>query len=213
MAAYDLEEQEQIAEFKAWWAQYGNLIVTVVLVASLGFAGWQAWNWRMNTRVAEAGELYSRLQQAVEEDSMEHSLALSGELIEKYDDMSQTQLGALLMADLQFQKSDFDGARSRLEWAADKGKDTALRELARLRLATALLQKGAVDEALARLQPVPEGPWRARFEDLRGDVLAAQGKTAEARAAWQAASGALGSGEGAENLRILLRIKLESLEG
>ena len=213
MAAYDLEEQEQIAEFKAWWARYGNLVVTVILVASLGFAGWQGWNWRMNTRVAEAGELYSKLQQAVAEDSMESSLALSGELIDKYGDMSQTQLGALLIAGLQFQKSDFDGARSKLEWAANKGRDPVLRDLARLRLATVLLQKGAIDEALARLQPVPEGTWRARFEDLRGDAFAAQGKNAEARAAWQAASGALGSGEGAENLRTVIRIKLESLEG
>jgi predicted negative regulator of RcsB-dependent stress response len=212
MAAYDLEEQEQIAEFKAWWVRYGNLVVTVVLVASLGFVGWQGWQWWMNTRVTEAGGLYLKLQQAVAENSMD-SLALSGELIDKYHDMSQAQLGALLMAGVQFQKSDFDGARSKLEWAADKGKDPVLRELARLRLAIVLLQKGAVDEALARLQPVPEGPWRARFEDLRGDVLASQGKAAEARAAWQAASDALGSGEGAKNLRILLRSKLESLEG
>jgi predicted negative regulator of RcsB-dependent stress response len=26
MATYDLEEQEQIAEIKAWWKQYGALL-------------------------------------------------------------------------------------------------------------------------------------------------------------------------------------------
>jgi len=30
MATYDLEEQEQIAELKAWWKQYGNLVMEAV---------------------------------------------------------------------------------------------------------------------------------------------------------------------------------------
>ena len=36
MAAYDLEEQEQLAEIKAWWKQYGNLVTGIVIAASLG---------------------------------------------------------------------------------------------------------------------------------------------------------------------------------
>ena len=36
MATYDLEEQEQIAELKAWWKQYGNLVAGVATVAALG---------------------------------------------------------------------------------------------------------------------------------------------------------------------------------
>ena len=28
----DLEEQEQVAELKAWWRQHGNLIVSVILM-------------------------------------------------------------------------------------------------------------------------------------------------------------------------------------
>ena len=30
MAAYDLEEQEQLAELKAWWKQNGNLLVNAL---------------------------------------------------------------------------------------------------------------------------------------------------------------------------------------
>ena len=35
MAVYDLEEQEQISELKAWWAQYGNFVVTLAVLAAL----------------------------------------------------------------------------------------------------------------------------------------------------------------------------------
>ena len=31
--AYDLEEQESLAEIKAWWEKWGNLILTVVTPA------------------------------------------------------------------------------------------------------------------------------------------------------------------------------------
>ena len=36
--AYDLEEQEQIASFKAFWAKYGNLITWVLILALGAFA-------------------------------------------------------------------------------------------------------------------------------------------------------------------------------
>ena len=66
MAVYDLEEQEQISELKAWWAQYGNLVVTLAVVAALASVGWQAWNWYQNRNAGEAGALYYAVQQAAE---------------------------------------------------------------------------------------------------------------------------------------------------
>jgi len=213
MAAYDLEEQEQIAEFKAWWAQYGNLIVTVLLALSLGFVGWQGWNKYRSVGAANASALYFDLQRAAAAEDAVQVRKIAGELISKHSNTVQAQMGALLSAGMQFQKNDLDNARPHLEWAADKGKDVILRDLARLRLAAVLLQQGAADQALTRLQPVPEGPLRARFEDLRGDVLAAQGKTNEARDAWVAAVKALGNLSSDLDMRDAIRVKLESLKG
>lgn len=214
MAVYDLEEQEQISELKAWWAQYGKLVTTIAVVTALSSVGWQGWQWYQNRTAAEAGALYFSLQQAASENDAQKARDAAGRLIGDYSGSTYAQLGALLSASVQFAGNDLDNARSQLEWAADKGKDPTLRELARLRLAVVLLQQGAHDEALARLQPVPSGANKARFEDLRGDVLATQGKTAEARAAYQAAVDTLGSaGDEAATLREVVRTKLESLEG
>jgi predicted negative regulator of RcsB-dependent stress response len=214
MAIYDLEEQEQLATIKAWWEQYGNLVTTMVTVIALALVGWQGWRWYQNRNAAEAEVLYFELQQAAAEGDAQIARDRAGVLISKYDGTLQAQLGALLSAGVQFQQNDLDNARPQLEWAAKEGKDPVLRDLARLRLATVLLQQGSADGALERLQPVPEGSWKAWFEDLRGDALAAQGKADEARKAWQAALDALegASGETA-NLRGLVRAKLESLEG
>ena len=48
MAVYDLEEQEQISELKAWWAQNGKWITTLAVVAALASVGWQGWQWYQN---------------------------------------------------------------------------------------------------------------------------------------------------------------------
>ena len=38
--AYDLEEQEQIANFKAFWNRFGNLILWVLIIALGGYAAY-----------------------------------------------------------------------------------------------------------------------------------------------------------------------------
>ena len=35
MAVYDLEEQEQLSELKAWWARWGTLITTAAVALAL----------------------------------------------------------------------------------------------------------------------------------------------------------------------------------
>ena len=45
MQNLDLEEQEKLEELKAWWRQYGNLILMAIIAASLAVAGWGGWRW------------------------------------------------------------------------------------------------------------------------------------------------------------------------
>lgn len=213
MAVYDLEEQEQISALKAWWASYGNLVTALVVAAALASVGWQGWQWWQGRKAAEAGALYFAVQQAAGSRDAQKARDGAGRLIGDYSGTVYAQLGALLSAGVQFDSGDLDNARAQLEWAADKGRDEALRDLARLRLAAVLLQKGEHDAALARLQAAPVVAYAARFADLRGDVLAAQGKPAEARAAYQAAIDGLAAlGDEAVTLREVVRVKLESLE-
>ena len=53
MATYDLEQQEQIDQFKQFWKQYGNLLTWLVLVVLSGFAAWNGYNWWQNQQAAK----------------------------------------------------------------------------------------------------------------------------------------------------------------
>ena len=77
MATYDLEEQEQIAEMKAWWQQYGNLLAGIVTAASICVVGWQGWNWYQRNQAAQASLVYSVMQKAVLENDAQRIKAAS----------------------------------------------------------------------------------------------------------------------------------------
>jgi predicted negative regulator of RcsB-dependent stress response len=204
MAHYDLEEQEQIDTLKTWWKMYGNLVTGVVVAASLGVIGWQGWNWYQRNQVAQASAIYGVLEQAVATNDVQKTKAAAGELAEKYGRTGYAALGALLAAKQSFEAGDLKTARVQLTWATENARDE-LRDLARLRLAAVLLDDKAFDEALKQLDAAHAAAFDARFLEMKGDVLVAQGKKPEARAAYKAALDKGGAG------RELLRQKLDNL--
>lgn len=215
MAAFDLDEQEQISELKAWWAQYGKFVTTIAVAAAIGSVGWQGWQYYRNTQANEASAVYFAVQQAAARGDAQKAREAAGQLIEKFGGTAYAEMAALTSAGVQIEAGDGKNARLQLEWIVGNGKDAAIKDIARLRLAALLLDEGAYDEALARLATAPAPALKARYEDLRGDVLAAAGKPAEARNAYQAALDALAAenAEGGETLREVIRIKQQALEG
>ena len=208
MAHYDLEEQEQIDSLKTWWKMYGNLVTGLVMAGSLAVVGWQGWNWYQGGQSAQAAAIYGVLEQAASVGDAQKVKAASGELVEKFGRTAYASLGAMVAAKQSFDAGDLKTAKTQLAWVADNGKNEA-RDLARLRLAAVQLDEQAYDEALKQLDAVHATAFDARFLELRGDVLSAQGKKAEARSAYKSALEKLADKQSAS--RELLQQKLDSL--
>ena len=215
MAAFDLEEQEQISQIKGWWEQFGTLVTGAAVAAALASVGWQGWQWYQGKQTAEASALYAVLQKAASEKNTQKSREAAGALIEKYNGTAYADMAALLSAKVQAEAGDLKNARVPLVWAATKANDPALRELARLRLATVMFDDKAYDEALAQLQAPTDESLVARFADLKGDILLAQGKREEARAAYKAVVTALETTTKSESaaLREIALAKLDAVGG
>ena len=215
MAAFDLEEQEQISQIKGWWEQYGTLVTGLAVAVALASVGWQGWQWYQGKQSAEASALYGVLQKAASEKNTQKSREAAGALIEKYNGTAYADMAALLSAKVQAEAGDLKNARVPLAWAATKASDPALRELARLRLATVMFDDKAYDEALAQLQAPTDDSLKARFADLKGDILLAQGKREEARAAYKSVVSALETATKSESaaLREIAQAKLDAVGG
>ena len=221
MATYDLEEQEQLDELKTWWKMHGNLVTSIITVAALAVLAWQGWNWWQRTQAAQASALFGGVQAAAAQNDAKRARELAGELIDKFSGTTYAGLAALLSAKAQIEGGDIKSARAQLTWTVDNAKDDGIRDIARLRLATVMLDDKAYDEALAKLASEPAPSLAPRFNDLRGDILLAQGKNAEAKAAYEAAlakldglikeGGAEARARGA--YRDTLQVKLDALGG
>lgn len=208
--AYDLQEQDQLDALRAFWNRWGTPILAVVTVVLLAIAGWRGYGWWQQKQSVEASAIHERLRKAVDARDMASVKQVSGELFEKYPGTIYASMGALLTARAWFESGDLKAAKAPLQWVIDKSSDPDHRLLARLRLAGVLLDEKAYDDALKLLTVSDAGAHAGAFADRRGDILVAQSKTAEARAAYKESLDKL---QANSPLRPLVQIKLDALGG
>ena len=210
MAAYDLEEQEQLSAMKAWWDKYGNHITTVATVVLVVLAGWVGWN-RYQTHLSDkATVVYGRLFSAAESGDQATLDQAAKELTSEYANHLQASLGTLIAARVDLDHKDTKSARIKFAWVIEHSQDDLVKDLTRLRLAALLLDDKAYDEAIKTIDGGVTSEFAARFADLRGDVLVEQGKIDAARAAYKQASEKYGDGN---SLKSMVDTKLEALGG
>jgi predicted negative regulator of RcsB-dependent stress response len=207
--AYDLEEQEQIANFKAFWGQYGNLISWVLIIALGGYAAYNFWNSHQRTQAAEASGLYDGLTEAIQAKDAAKIQRITGDLENKFGSTAYGPMAALAAAKAAFDANDLKTAKAQLQWAIDHGDDE-YKAIAKLRLSGVLLDEKAYDQALAQLNGEYPAQFAAEVQDRKGDILVAQNKLAEARSAYQAA---LDKMEKRHPARQIVQIKLEAIGG
>jgi predicted negative regulator of RcsB-dependent stress response len=187
MAAYDLEEQEQLESLKAWWKENGNLVLTTLSLVLVVLAAWQAWNYYQRNQAMQASALYAAVQKAAGANDLKQVRESAGAILEQYPRTEYAAMAALVSAKAHFQGGDLKTAHAQLAWVAENAKDEALQDIARLRLASVMLDEKAYDDALKTLDARHGAAFDAPFLAARGDVLVAQGKKDEARAAYKAA--------------------------
>lgn len=204
----DLQEQEQLDALKAFWKQYGNLITWTITLVLLVFAAWNGWNWYQREQAVKAGVMHEEVEKAVAANDLEKAVRVFGDLRQRFGGTVYATQAALLLARAQADAGKADDARASLGWAAEQGADEAYRSVARLRLAGLDLDAKKYDEALKSLDAAKSPSFVGLVADRRGDVLMAQGKKAEAVAAYQAAWKAL---DPAVEYRRLVEAKLVAL--
>ncbi len=206
--AYDLEEQEQIDAIKAWWNDYGNMVVIAVIACLVTVAAFQGWRYYRAQQADKAATLYTQLDQAERIKDSKKVRDIAAQLIQNYGSTHYAGMAALSAAKASFETGELDDARKNLQWAMEKAREEEMRDVARLRLAGILLDDKKHDEALQLLSAKPGDAYASLYADLRGDVFAAQGKTAEARAAYQTA---LDRSDANSQYRRLVEVKLDAL--
>ncbi|MDO9204547.1 tetratricopeptide repeat protein [Methylotenera sp.] len=205
--AYDLEEQEQIDELKAWWKQNGKLISTLVIGLLVAYAAYQGWHYYQNKQAVEASTQYQDLL-VTEEKDLKAIQAKSAVLMEKFGATPYAGRAALLSAKANYQANEIKSAKAQLEWTIKNAKETSVSALASLQLANILAEEKDYEAALKLLNAPHDAGFDGLFADLKGDILVSQGKTPAAKAAYEEALIKL---EPQGKFRAITQQKLEAL--
>lgn len=182
--AYDLEEQEQLDELKAWWKLYGKLVTNTVLALLVAYAAYQGWHFYQNKQAVEASSEYQALQVTDEKDTKAIQ-AKAALIMDKYSSTPYAGRAALLAARINYSANEVKSAKAQLEWAIKNAKETSASAIAALQLANILAEEKDYQGALKLLEAKHDEGFDGLFSDLKGDVLVALGKKAEAKAAYE----------------------------
>ena len=207
--SYDFEEQERLAELKAWWEDNRLYVMAAVIAAFVAYAAWQGWRWWGVRQAEDAALLYKPVAEAAKGRDAKKIADAAQPLIAKHPGSFYASESALIAARAAFDAGNLDEARKQLEWALEKGVEEH-RGVARTRLASVLLEQKKYEEALKVLDGNKEAAFAASIADLRGDVMLAQGRVDEARAAYKLA---MEKAEGRSPVRNIAETKLNALGG
>jgi predicted negative regulator of RcsB-dependent stress response len=205
-------EEQQLEEIKKWWKEYGRTVALGVFLGLSGIGGWSLWKSHENTQAETASSLYQRLLDTStgESSNAESAIAQTDALIDQYPKTNYAVLGALVGARGAYQNEDIATAKRFLEWASTHGEVLEVRSVASLRLARILTEEGQHDAALKQLDSITNANFSLLSNELRGDVLHAQGNIDDARNAYLEV---LKSDEISQSIRSIIQTKLDDLSG
>jgi len=213
----DLEEQEQLDQFKAFWQKYRNLITGVLTVALFAYAGYSGYQWWRNSQALEASKLYETMVTAIAKGDKEQILRASDDLQKDFARTPYAAMSSLVAAKISADAGDNAKALDYLRWTAKNASNDGYIAIAKLRLISQLIEQGSEKDFAEADQILKEAPisgFQALWLERRGDWYLAQKKNAEAKKSYEEAwKGLNQSKEFPEEARRLLKVKLDAVGG
>lgn len=208
MATYDHQEQETVDALKAWWQENGTLVMLAAAAFVVSVAGVQGWRYYTKSQSEQAARAYGAVQEAAAGRDLKKIRDAAAAVTENFSGTAYAPRAALIAARASAEAGDLQSARLQLQWVLDHATEAELIDVAQLRLAGVLLDEKKHDEALRLLDARHGDSFEILYQDRRGDILSAQGKTAEARAAYRKVLETLERGS---PYRALVQAKLDGL--
>lgn len=184
--AYDLEEQEQLDEFKAWWNKNGKLVSGIALLAALAYAGWQGYHYWIQSKATAASNLYQTML-ITEPNKLEEIKTKANQLKSEYSVTPYAGRAAVFAAKAQYAANDAKGASEQLTWAVSHAKESSVQAIAALQLAGIHFENKDYAAAKQVLNDISDPGYAGLKDNMLGDVLLAEGKTQEAKQAFEVA--------------------------
>jgi len=187
VSSYETDE-ERAEAIKNWWKKNGlSVLVGVGLGLGIVF-GWRAWMDYRETLKQQASAAFEQLLVDADTQATESVLAQSERLREEFSGTTYATLAALVQARVALKAGSQADARAILEQVIATTSDPGLVRIATLRLVRVLIVADDLETAADLVAKHDDiGAFGGAFSALRGDIAATQGRTADARVAYEKA--------------------------
>jgi len=203
--AYETEEQ-QVEAIKKWWRENYKGVVTILVVGLGSILGVQFYQQNKQMTAEAAAGHYSETLSAAMEKQAEVVSGRTEILKKDFQDSPYASQAALILAKSLADKGELDAAIEQLQWVRNNTKDEALKQIATIQNAQLLAASDKKEQAIQLLsssQVDEKSGFKAVRLEVKGDILAALGKTEEAKKAYdEAISGMLLAGGSVDILQI-----------
>jgi predicted negative regulator of RcsB-dependent stress response len=180
-------EKEQLEEMRAWWSEYGKVIIAGVVIGIAGLIGFNQYNAKQLETQVEASELFETLVGHVVDGDLDGAEFVADDLSANYADTAYAAQSKLALARLYMdQNRDEDAADTFRELLA-MSADEAVQNIGRLRLANVLLYQDKAQEVVELLEDMDAPSFAALANEALGDAYAALGDYEQAADAYNRA--------------------------
>ena len=193
------EELQEIENIKHLWRNGGKVIVGLLLVAALGYLGYNVYGGQVHK---------NNLAVAWQASQINGDMTKLAAIQQQHSHNPATTQATLETAKTLFDSGKLDEAEKAYRWVLTNNKAPVFQAAAMTNLATILLQQKKYDDALKVLHMPIDAAYQNIINEMRGDVFAAQGKTQEARQSYQSVLEKLPEDS---NNRQLIQLKIEQL--
>lgn len=180
-------EKEQIEEMRAWWSEYGKVVIAGVVIGIAGLIGFNQFNANKLEAQVEASELFETLVGHVVDGDLDGAEFVADDLVANYANTAYAAQSKLALARLYMDQNRDQDAADTLQELLAMSADEGLQNIGRLRLASVLLYQDKAQEVIDLLDGVEAPSFGALTNELRGDAYAALGDYKQAADAYNLA--------------------------
>lgn len=186
MSVY-MTEEEQLESIKKWWGRYGNMITIALSIVLLIVAGIRYYDWHHAKVTQQASNIYEKMMNDYSSHEDKALRSYANELIKEYGSSVYADVAHLTLAKLYVAKGRIGAAKEQLQAVITKSKMSALKQIAKIRMARLLTADKDYDKALQELSAVDDKAYLPLINELKGDIHSARGQYQEAISAYRLA--------------------------
>lgn len=180
-------EKEQLEEMRAWWSEYGKVVIAGVVIGIAGLIGFNQYNANKLETQLEASELFETLVEHVVDGDLDAAEFVADDLVANYADTAYAAQSKLALARLYMDQNRDEDAVDTLKELLAMSAEEALQNIGRLRLARVLLYQEKAQEVVDLLERIDAPSFAALANETLGDAYAALGEYEQAAEAYNRA--------------------------